>query len=108
MSNQYRDLDDVDCKTQIALIKEEQNKFVRAMFNLKYELMPSTIDPVAAEKMREILTNFESDMIGITHDEIISDLEARIDEIREEDEREEWRNEFRHRTAQYVSTKAAI
>lgn len=108
MSNEYYDLDEVDCAAQIALIKEEQNKFVRAMFNLKYELLPSTLDPVAADKLREILTDFESDMIGLTGDNIISDLEARIDEIREEDAREEWRNEFRHQTAQYVSTKAAI
>ncbi|GAA0623488.1 hypothetical protein [Thalassospira tepidiphila] len=108
MSNSYYDLDEVDCEKQIALIKEEQNKFVRAMFNLKYELMPSAIDPVAADKLREILTDFESDMIGLTGDNIISDLQARIDEIREEDAREDYRAEVRHMTAQHVSLKAAI
>lgn len=108
MSNSYYDLDEVDCAAQIALIKEEQKKFIRAMFNLKFELLPSTLDPVAAEKLREILTGFESDMVGLTEDNIISNFEARIDEIREEDAREDYRAEVRHQTAQYVSLKAAV
>ncbi|MFV1850149.1 MAG: hypothetical protein ACMZ66_05515 [Thalassospira sp.] len=107
MSNIYSDLDDVDCAAQIALIKEEQNKFTRALFNLKFELLPSTIDPVAADKLRDILSNLESDMIGQVQDEIISELQARIDEVREEDEREDYRAEVRHMTAQHINIKAS-
>lgn len=108
MSNLYSDLDEVDCAAQIALIREEQNKFTRALFNLKYELMPSTIDPIAADKLREILSNLESDMLGQTDDDIIADLQARIAEIEEEDSREDYRAEVRHMTAQHINLKAAI
>jgi hypothetical protein len=107
MTYPYDDFNYMQCRDEEKKVKAFQRDMSVMLMEFRCRVHAG-LDARSAEMFCRAIEGAESDVIGITDDDVIAPLAARIRDINETESRDDYRAEVQHQTAQYVNLKAAI
>lgn len=107
MSNPYNTLDYMEVRDEQKRVSDAQREFAVIMMEFKNR-WSKVLDVETSTILDRAADDAEQEFLRTMTDDAEDGLKARIEEIRYEDSREDYRAEVRHMTASPVNYKTAI